>query len=316
MWTKIQCLLVGWNKELLTSCTEASRKRLKKYVSALIILMILWAFTGYCFADRYLQASLSMCILVSLVFVVLLVHIERQIILTVGKVRLAWIVRFVIAVLMSLLSSSIIDQIIFKDDIEKKMIEITDRQVVEQLPNRMADIDTKLRELQADIDSLELVNINLNAEYVKNPTIKTVTSNTEHKTMRKVSGVDTLVAVTNYTRTDVPNPVGKRIEHNDETIGLFRKQQEEYTAKKLDAANSLREEISSKKGFLEELNTIIQIMRERIEALIFYLVLFCFLLFIELFIVVSKFADGKCDYDEKVEHQLSMTLKALGELRK
>ena len=304
-------MLVGWNSKLLSSCSEASHKKLKKYVSALIILIMLWSFTGYCFAERYLHAPLWGCIVVSAVFVMTVIQIERQIILTVGKAGIATWIRGVIAVLMALLSSAIIDQIIFADDVDKKMIEVRDRQVEEQLPHRLAIIEAKLGELQKNIDSLESFNLELNTQYVRNPTIKSVTSNTEHKTVRQASGADTLISVTNYTRTDVPNPTGKRIERNNETINLFRKQQEEYTAKKLEAEMSLRAEISSKTGFLEELSAIIQIIGGKIEALIFYLILFCFLLLLELFIVFSKMMDKKCDYDEIVEHQLETRINAL-----
>ena len=51
-WTKVGCFLTGWNADILETCTEASRKQLKKYTSALLILMILWAFIGWSFANK------------------------------------------------------------------------------------------------------------------------------------------------------------------------------------------------------------------------------------------------------------------------
>ena len=97
---------------------------------------------------------------------------------------------------------------------------------------------------------------------------------------------------------------------------MFRRQQEEYTKMKLDAEKSLRQELSEKTGFLEELNAILLITMERVEARVFYGILFFFLLLLELFVVLSKILDKKCDYDKIVEHQLRTRKYALGALLK
>ena len=125
-WTKIGCLLTGWNYKILESCTESSRKQLKKYTSAILILVILWAFIGYSFADRYAQTPWWGSLITAIIFVIIIIQIERQIILTVGKNHPLAIFRLVIALIMAIIGSAIIDQIIFKDDIEKKIT--TDRQ--------------------------------------------------------------------------------------------------------------------------------------------------------------------------------------------
>ena len=52
-WIKFGCFLTGWNSSILSQCSEASFKHLKKYTAALLILIIIWVFTGYCFAERY-----------------------------------------------------------------------------------------------------------------------------------------------------------------------------------------------------------------------------------------------------------------------
>jgi hypothetical protein len=156
LWMKIGCLLTGWNYRILGSCTEASCKQLKKYTSALLILIILWAFIGYSFAERYIRAPWWSCAIVAVIFVIIIIQIERQIILTVGKNHGLATFRVAIAFIMAVIGSAILDQIIFKDDIEKKMIEIVDRQVNEQLPNRLNIIDTELNKLQIDVDSLNI----------------------------------------------------------------------------------------------------------------------------------------------------------------
>ena len=108
----------------------------------------------------------------------------------------------------------------------------------------------------------------------------------------------------------------KEAEMNKQNLDLLRKQQEEYTQRKLNEETLLRKELSSKQGFLEELNAILEILKERPVALIFYLILFLFLMSLELFVVFSKIGDKKSDYDLVVEHQLKQKMKTLNELSK
>lgn len=53
-WIKLGCKLTGWNSSVLSQCSEASKSQLNKYTSALLILMIVWSITGFCFAQRYI----------------------------------------------------------------------------------------------------------------------------------------------------------------------------------------------------------------------------------------------------------------------
>ena len=92
-WLNLGCFLTGWNRHILSQCSEASYKHLKKYTSALLILIVLWGFTGFCFAQRYVHAPLWGCVLSALFFIIIVVQIERQIILTVGSNK--WVQSFV-----------------------------------------------------------------------------------------------------------------------------------------------------------------------------------------------------------------------------
>lgn len=217
---------------------------------------------------------------------------------------------------MAVIGSTIIDQIIFKDDIEKKMIEIVDKQVNEQLPNRLTIINTKLQELQMEVDSLDKKNIELYSEISKQPTIQTISTTTSPMTLKKSDGSDSIIFKTTISKNPIANPKVKEAEINNQHLEALRTQQEDYTQRKMDAESSLREELKSKQGFLEELNAIIELLKYRPVALIFYLILFAFLMSLELFVVVSKLGDKTCDYDLVIEHQLEQKRKTLIELVK
>lgn len=313
-WLRLGCFLTGWNSKILVQCSEASYKHLKKYTAALLILMILWGFTGFCFAQRYVHAPLWGCILSSLIFITIIVQIERQIILTVGTSKVGFAFRLFIAIIMAVLGSAILDQVIFGEDIKRKMVEITDKQVTELLPVRLKVIDDKLMELQHNIDSLDRMNLVLNDEIAKEPTSRIVSTSTTYKNVLQEDGTYKKIPETNVSVTHVPNPKIKQVETNNVNLDRFRKQQDEYTIKKMEMEKDLRTELSNNVGFLEELHAMLELLASRTEALIFYCIIFSFLISLELFVVASKMSDKKCDYDMIVEHQLNVKATALGEL--
>lgn len=314
LYTKFGCFLTGWNFNILESCTESSKKQLKKYTSALIIIIILWGLIGFLFSERYVKTPFWGSVLSGIVMIIIVLQIERQIILTVGNLGLLRAFRFLIAIIMAIIGSAIIDQIIFKDDIDKKMVEIIDIQVNDQLPNRLTVINDKLLELQIDIDSLDKTNLELYSQIAKRPTIITVsTSTTQEPISLKDGSISTIEKKSVITRP-IENPKIKEADINNQHLELLRNQKESFTSKKMEAEESLRKELKSKQGFLEELNAIIEILLERPVALIFYIILFLFLVFLELFVVVSKSGDNKCDYDLIIEHQLEQKKRTLSEL--
>ena len=269
-WLRMGCFLTGWNSKILAQCSEASYKHLKKYTAALLILMILWGFTGFCFAQRYVQAPLWGCILSSLIFITIIVQIERQIILTIGTSKVGFVFRLFIAIIMAVLGSAILDQVIFGEDIKRKMVEITDKQVTELLPVRLKVIDDKLMELQHNIDSLDRMNLVLNDEIAKEPTSRIVSTSTTYKNVLQEDGTYKKIPETNVSVTHVPNPKIKQVETNNVNLDRFRKQQDEYTIKKMEMEKDLRLELSTNVGFLEELHAMLELLASRTEALIFY----------------------------------------------
>ena len=82
-WLKFGCYLIGYNYELLIECGEASRKSVKKYTSAMLIVIIIWIANGYNFATIYVnQGNILAGLIAALVCSIIIVQIERQIIIT------------------------------------------------------------------------------------------------------------------------------------------------------------------------------------------------------------------------------------------
>lgn len=315
-WVKFGCFITGWNRNILANCTEASHKALKKYTSSMLILILLWAFTGYCFADRYVGLQWWGCIIVALVFVIIVVQIERQIILTVVKNYWVVVLRVLLAFIMAILGSTIIDQIIFGDDVDKEMIDIRTEEVNRIAPARQIVIQAEIDRLSFAIDSLDKVNMQLNEEIAQRPTIMTVQSVTTEVPVVQKDGSIVKEKSNSITRTPIENPRLKQVISNEKNLEYMRKLLDEYNNKKLNVAAELKKELEAKTGFLEELKALVRIMSKSSIALGFYMFMFSFLLILELLVVICKLGDKSCDYDLIVQHQLAVKEESIRDLVK
>lgn len=314
-WLKLGCFLTGWNYAILRNCTEASKKKLKKYTSALIILLIIWFTVGYSFASTYVKGNFITSFSIAIVVCIIILQIERQIILSVGKNHMQVLFRFIIALVMGFLGSAIFDQILFKDDLEKRMIKVVDQQVREQLPYRLNVIDAKIVEAQKELDSLRTVTQQLHDDVEKRPT-QTIISTSHTNIPDKDSLGNTIYRrQSSIDRQQIPNPKFKEIEANNINMHRLDSIKNVFTQHRMKEETNLRKELGSKKGFLEELDAMISILKESSTAFWFYILLFVFLFSLEMLVVFVKSDKYICDYEKIVEHQMAVKDKRINNLK-
>ena len=300
-WIKLGCKLTGWSSEVLSQCSEASRSQLNKYTSALLILILIWGVTGFCFAQRYIGLPAWACGIVSLFFITIVVMIERQIILTSEKNFRMVAFRAIIAFIMAIVGSTIFDQTMFGRDIDKQMTNTIEVQVSELTSQRVRIIDEKLTALHMEIDSIDGINAALQAEINANPFViqKSVT-NSQSKLVMPDGQIKT-VNNPSVTTNQVANPKQGILEANNKTVERLREQEQIWTEKKQNVEEDVRKECRANVGFLEELEAMWTIVTTRKLAGAFYLVFFVLLMSLELFVVVSKTTDKECDYDAAIK---------------
>lgn len=295
-WIKLGCKLTGWSSSVLSQCSEASKTQLSKYTSALLILMIVWSITGFCFAQRYIGLPIWGCILVSLVFVTIVVMIERQILLALHPTKKLATFRLVIAIIMAIVGSSIFDQTMFGKDIDKQMADTIELQTADLTQKRVSNIDSKLMAFQIEKDSLNKVNSELQADVNAHPWIvqKSVTNSQDRLV---VNGKIKVVNNPSVTTNQVANPKQIAIAANNEKIKQIVLQENDLNKKKLTVEEDTRKECQANVGFLEELEAMVSIVTTRTVAGIFYVIFFLLLMSLELFVVTSKMGDEECDYE-------------------
>ena len=307
--TNIGCFLIGWNKEILSECGEASYRQFRKLLSAICIMMALWGTIGYCFAERYINIESEILkVLVAMMFMLIVLCVERVIILTVGKARLMTLMRVMLALCMAVLGSCIFDQIIFSNDIRQAIQERREDVIKETILKRMSIFDNDEKRITQEMDSLNKATIALGDELMKKPTIKSVNVSTQEQ----VVGVDEngnpkKVRNRNTEIVNIANPLAEQLKSNNSQIEIYQNQLEQLRQDKKDIAKKVTDEVSTRPlGFIEELEATLSVVSKSVVSLVFYIVLFCFLTFLELFVLTIKMGDTKCDYDLIVENQLRL----------
>lgn len=307
--SNIGCFLIGWDKNILSECGEASFRQYRKLLSAICIMMVLWGTIGYCFADRYINiesCALKLCVAIAFMFIVLCV--ERVIILTVGKARLMSVMRVLLALCMALLGSCIIDQIIFRNDIQQAIQEHREDVIGATITKRLAIYDGDIQRITQEMDSLSKATIALNEELQKRPVIK----GTNVSTQEQVVGMDEngkpqKVRTQTVNTVTLANPLAEQLKANNDQIQIYSAQLEQLRLDKKEVAEKVRVEMNQRApGFIEELEATLKVVSQSKISLAFYIVLFCFLTFLELFVLTIKMGENKCDYELIVENQLSL----------
>lgn len=305
----IGCFLIGWDKNILKECGEASYRQYRKLLSAICIMMVMWGTIGYCFADRYINIEstiLKVCISLAFMFIVLCV--ERVIILTVGKARLMSSMRIMLALCMAVLGSCIIDQIIFSNDIQQTIHDRREDVIQETITKRMTVFENDIQRITQDMDSLSKATITLGEELAKHPTIKSVNvSTTEQSAGLDENGNPKKVRTRSTEIVNIPNPLTGQLNANNEQIQLYQNQLEQLRQDKKEIAEKVSIEIHTRPvGFIEELEATLEVVSNSWVSLAFYIILFCFLAFLELFVLTIKIGETKCDYELIVENQLNL----------
>ena len=302
------CLLIGWNKDILKECGEASHRQYRKLLSALCIMMLLWGTIGYCFADRYVNIESTIFkIVVSITFMLIILCVERVIILTVGKARLMTTMRVMLALCMAFLGACIFDQIIFRNDIQQAIQEHREDIIKETITKRLSIYESDIQRITHDMDSLSKATIALGEELQKRPTIKGTNVTSQEQVVMGEDGTPKKVRTQSVNTVTMANPLAEQLKANNEQIQIYSKQLEQLRQDKKDIAQTTTAEVSQRApGFIEELEATLKVVSKSPVSLVFYIVLFCFLTFLELFVLTIKMGDCKCDYDLIVENQLKL----------
>jgi len=314
--TKASCKLIGWNPEILKDCREISYAKLRRYIAAIVILSTIWGIIGWNFADNYLAIeSWYGKAIASAFFVTIIICVERYIILSYGELGWLTFFRFCLACIVAILGATILDQIIFKDDIETQMIEIKNERREKAIKDRTQEIDKQIEETLVRINNLTEANEKLKGEIAKEPFIETVEVTYKRRQVGEDSEGKPIYEYERIVvRRPVPNPKQKDVDKNEEILKELRNTETKQQQTKLELIDEIyQKHEQSKTGFLEELDAMFSLAFSNWIVGIFYFLFFLFFFFLELLVILTKGRKGResCDYEFLIHFQFEQRKKQL-----
>ena len=319
-WIRFGCFLTGYNYAIVRNSSEVAAKTVKRYTSAMLIVCILWAFIGYVFTQRYLHGSLIGSIIGAVILVLIVVQIERQIILSINPTFWLYLARGIIACTMAIIGAIIIDQIIFKEDIDLEKINSIEERVKKALPPKTEELRSQIASLDSAINRKEEERLNLIKDVEKNPTTKVFSTQPAVRSEKRtiidsITGKPIITERTSpqmvTTTSNVPNPQIGLIAPLEKSIADLRNQKIAKDSALLNIRPALEKEIGSKVGFLDELEVMYGLISRSTVALIVWLLWFFFLFGLEMLVLISKVNEKETDYEKTVKHHMALQIKKL-----
>jgi hypothetical protein len=314
-WLRFGCFLTGFSYKVLENCSEVSKKAVKKYTSALLIIMVVWGFIGYMFSNRYIGLSSEYAMFGAVIMIFMIVQIERQIILTIGKNPWAKFFRSVLAIIMAILGSLIVDQILFQDDIKLQQDTYLQVKVDEIVKGKEKSVKAQIENIDSSIVLLDENIHSLNLRYEKKPMVRNTETTQEKIVVKNIGGFDSISIgglpvmkwiTTGVNNRPVPNPIVNEISMKNIQRTEKLNRIKELNNELIQIRKKVEENI--KPGFLIELEIMWDLLKSSYLILFVYLLWLIFFLCIELFILISKSKDGETDYEVIVKHNMEMIL--------
>lgn len=318
-WLKTGCFLTGYKYAILDGCSEVSQRTVKRYTSALLIICILWAFIGYSFVGRYLKGEWYLSAMGAMLFIVIILQVERQIILSDGNGKAKYWIRGAIALIMAIIGSIVIDQIIFKEDIARKEVFELNSQVDSLMPSKEAVLRRQTAQVDSNMAKKEAERIVLIDELTKHPFIQSISKQTSpvpistivvDSNKQSTTKINT-VRKTTITVNSVDNPKRSMLVPLDQQIKDLQGMKILQENRLIKLRSEVEQEAKANTGFLYELQLMYRILHDSGPAFFVWLLWFLLLFGIEIFIMVNKLTHIETDYDVCIQHHMELQKRKL-----
>jgi Domain of unknown function (DUF4407) len=311
-WLNFGCFLTGYRYDIIKVCSELSAKRVKRFTSAMLIICVIWAFVGYAFSARYLKTEWYLSLLGAITTTLIVIQIERIIILS-PKGKILATSRVILGITMALIGSVIIDQILFKEDIEKEKL-FTDQVKIDKLyANESVELRSQISQIDSSLNYKETERQKLNDEISRKPT---QTYYTRQVTTQKNLGDTVATESTMTTATQQANPKIAILSSVDEQILKLVEQKREKETLLLNLRPTVEAKVQKNIGFLDELDVLFVLLSNSTTALIVWILWIVILLGLELLVLFGKLGEGETDYDARLKQQMELHFKRIELLEK
>jgi len=148
---KLSCIITGDDYQMVSKDTPTSKKKICLMAMCLFVPVLLWFINGYLLVTQVLSGSQWAGLLTGFITALLIFIIERSVIMSQGS---RWIASFriILGSLIALLGSIVLDEVIFKSDIDSQVFRNRNIFVQEELASLEEQSKAKIDSLQSDMD--------------------------------------------------------------------------------------------------------------------------------------------------------------------
>ena len=311
-WVKLGCFITGYSYTLIRNSSEASRKTVKKFLSAILLIGTIWFAVGYLFVSRYFDANWAVSLFAGIIMVIAVIQIERQIILASNLQWWGVLLRFLLGALMAVIGATVIDQVMFKDDVERYKTDTADAVVERRVAQKMEVYNSRLKEIDEALIKAVQERDALILDVAKRPYIKSYKTKTN-------TARDTAGEITSTNRQvesfQTENPNIRLLAKKDLQIESYETGRNDIADKKSSIYSDERDRfLEEPEGFLTELKSLFEILRSSNIAKAFYIMWFVLLVLIEMLVLAAKGGSGSTDYERLIQHQSDVNKRSIDSL--
>ena len=118
---KLSCILIGEDYMAVSKESIKSQQKISTLASVLLMITLVWGLNGFLLSRNIFAASFPISIFVSAVFMTIIFILEKSIILMCSANKWLKGLRYTLAVLCAIVGSFVIDEIVFKADIQQQL---------------------------------------------------------------------------------------------------------------------------------------------------------------------------------------------------
>lgn len=303
--------MTGLSYPLIRNSSQQSIKNAKKYTGALLIIMLIWFFIGFCFATRYLHMEWIGGVVGGLLLSFIILQIERIIILSHHISLFGKCFRVILGIVMAVLGAMIMDQFTFKDDIELRKVQVLSERVEKAIKISELDLRKQINEVDSMLSISSQKLFSLSEELQRRPVI--VTNYTSGSVTRDSLG-NQVNSTTQRNTSVVDNPLRIEFEFMQSQIEELNKRKFQLSQAITDLRDNKEKELKEATGFLDELVLLKEVVMSNWVGLFVYFLFLFFFLSLELFILIMKLSDKDSDYDKLIDHQVHVRIQMLNQL--
>jgi len=308
-WIRFGCFLTGYRYPILAGCSEVAHRAVKRYTAALLIICTLWGFVGYSFVSKYLKGEWYASAFGAVLFVLIILQVERQIILSDSGGKMKYWLRGLIAIIMAVIGSIVVDQCIFQEDIARQEVFDRNAEVDTLMPSKERELKLQISQADSSIAKKERERAALMDDINRHPTIHIISSITErHHALDSTQKVD---QKTTSTVNSIQNPKMAMIPAIDQQLKDMQQIKTALEDRLIRLRSEVEKEAQANKGFLHELQVMYKILYGSGPALFVWVLWFLLLMGLEVFIMVNKLANIETDYDVSIRHHMELQKRKL-----